>query len=86
MEAVFWQCVVLDEEQAIKKPGAKQTQAVKKLQARSRIALTGTPVENHLSDLWSIFDFTCPGLLGTDKVFSTFAKRLANAEHYGPLL
>lgn len=85
LEAVSWHVVVLDEAQAIKNPGAKQTRAVKKLQARSRIALTGTPVENRLSDLWSIFDFTYPGLLGTAKVFSTFAKRLAKAEHYGPL-
>jgi len=85
LEAVSWHVVVLDEAQAIKNPGAKQTRAVKKLQARSRIALTGTPVENRLSDLWSIFDFTYPGLLGTDKVFSSFAKRLAKAEHYGPL-
>ncbi|MEO8849378.1 MAG: DEAD/DEAH box helicase, partial [Casimicrobiaceae bacterium] len=83
--AMSWQIVVLDEAQAIKNPGAKQTRAVKKLEARSRIALTGTPVENRLSDLWSIFDFTCPGLLGTGKVFSSFAKRLADAGHYGPL-
>jgi non-specific serine/threonine protein kinase len=76
---------VLDEAQAIKNPGTKQTRQVKKLIAQSRIALTGTPVENRLSDLWSIFDFTHPGLLGSDKVFSKFAKRLAAAEHFGPL-
>jgi superfamily II DNA or RNA helicase len=80
-----WRVAVLDEAQAIKNPGAKQTRQVKKLNAQSRIALTGTPVENRLSDLWSIFDFTHPGLLGTEKVFSTFAKRLAKAEHFGPL-
>ena len=85
LQAMPWRLAVLDEAQAIKNPGAKQTREVKKLTAQSRIALTGTPVENRLSDLWSIFDFTHPGLLGTQKVFSTFTKRLASAEHFGPL-
>ncbi len=85
LESVQWRLAVIDEAQAIKNPGAKQTRQVKKLKADTRIALTGTPVENRLSDLWSIFDFTHPGLLGSDKVFSTFAKRLAKAEHFGPL-
>jgi superfamily II DNA or RNA helicase len=85
LETIHWQVAVLDEAQAIKNPGAKQTRQVKKLIAQSRIALTGTPVENRLSDLWSIFDFTNPGLLGSDKVFAKFAKRLAAAEHFGPL-
>ena len=85
LETMHWQIAVLDEAQAIKNPGAKQTRQVKKLIAQSRIALTGTPVENRLSDLWSIFDFTHPGLLGTDKVFAKFAKRLAATEHFGPL-
>ncbi len=85
LETMHWQIAVLDEAQAIKNPGTKQTRQVKKLIAASRIALTGTPVENRLSDLWSIFDFTHPGLLGTDKVFAKFSKRLAAAEHFGPL-
>ena len=85
LETLPWRLAVLDEAQAIKNPGAKQTRLAKKLDARSRIALTGTPVENRLSDLWSIFDFTHPGLLGTDKAFTTFAKRLTNAEHFRPL-
>lgn len=80
-----WRLAVIDEAQAIKNPGAKQTRQVKKLQADARIALTGTPVENRLSDLWSIFDFTHPGLLGSDKVFASFGKRLAEAGHFGPL-
>jgi non-specific serine/threonine protein kinase len=80
-----WRLAVLDEAQAIKNPGAKQTRQVKKLNAQSRIALTGTPVENRLTDLWSIFDFTHPGLLGTEKVFTDFSKRLAQDEHFGPL-
>jgi non-specific serine/threonine protein kinase len=76
---------VLDEAQAIKNPGAKQTRAAKRLDAHSRIALTGTPVENRLSDLWSIFDFLNPGLLGSDKAFAAFAKRLAKSGHYASL-
>ncbi len=85
LQTLPWYVAVLDEAQAIKNPGAKQTRLVKQIDARSRIALTGTPVENRLADLWSIFDFTNPGLLGSDKVFTAFAKRLAKAEHYGPL-
>ena len=80
-----WHLAVLDEAQAIKNPGSKQTRQVKRLRAQSRIALTGTPVENRLSDLWSIFDFTHPGLLGTVKVFADFTKRLAEQQHFGPL-
>jgi len=71
-----WRLAILDEAQAIKNPGAGQTRAVKKLTASARLALTGTPVENRLGDLWSIFDFINPGLLGTAKEFTAFAKRL----------
>jgi non-specific serine/threonine protein kinase len=71
-----WGVAVLDEAQAIKNPDAKQTRAVKKLHARMRLALTGTPVENRLSDLWSLFDFICPGLLGSAKQFRDTAKKL----------
>ncbi|MDR3632549.1 MAG: DEAD/DEAH box helicase [Isosphaeraceae bacterium] len=74
-----WRLVILDEAQAIKNSGTKQTLAVKKLTAGSRIAMTGTPVENRLSDLWSLFDFLNPGLLGTAKQFSAFVKQLQNA-------
>ena len=56
--------VILDEAQAIKNPGTKQTRAVKKICSANRIIMTGTPVENKLSDLWSLFDFINPGLLG----------------------
>jgi SNF2 family DNA or RNA helicase len=80
-----WRLAIVDEAQAIKNPGAKQTRQLKNLNAQSRIALTGTPVENRLTDLWSIFDFTNPGLLGTEKVFANFSKRLAQNEHFGPL-
>ena len=60
-----WRLVIIDEAQAIKNPGAKQTKAVKALKGDGRIALTGTPIENRLGDLWSIFDFINPGLLGS---------------------
>ena len=70
--------MVLDEAQAIKNPAAKQTKAVKKLKADGRIALTGTPIENRLGDLWSIFDFINPGLLGSSQQFSAFVKRLGD--------
>ena len=76
-----WYVVVLDEAQAIKNPGARQTRAVKQLDARARLALTGTPVENRLGDLWSIFDFINPGLLGSGKEFSSFVKRLSERPH-----
>ena len=71
-----WDMLILDEAQAIKNPGTKQTKAVKQIKARSKIALTGTPVENRLSDLWSIFDFLNKGLLGTAKEFTGFTKKL----------
>ncbi len=82
-----WRLVVLDEAQAIKNPDAKQTRAAKKLNAQARFALTGTPVENRLSDLWSIFDFLNPGLLGSSKEFANMVKQLANKPHnpYAPL-
>ncbi len=73
-----WNYVILDEAQAIKNPGTKQTRAVKKIPAANRIAMTGTPVENRLSDLWSLFDFVNPGLLGTSKEFAAFSKGLAD--------
>lgn len=84
---IKWHLAVLDEAQAIKNPAARQTRAVKQLDARARIALTGTPVENRLGDLWSIFDFINPGLLGSDKEFARFIKRLEARAHnpYGPL-
>jgi SNF2 domain-containing protein/SNF2 helicase protein/helicase-like protein len=82
-----WRLAILDEAQAIKTPGASQTRAAKQIDARARIALSGTPVENRLGDLWSIFDFINPGLLGSGKAFSAFVKRLSSEPHnaYGPL-
>ena len=71
LSEVHWQHVVLDEAQNIKNPAAKQTQAIKKLKAAHRIALTGTPVENRLSELWSIMDFLNPGYLKSAQHFRT---------------
>jgi SNF2-related domain/SNF2 Helicase protein/Helicase conserved C-terminal domain len=85
---VPWSLAILDEAQAIKNASSAQTKAVKKIPAPGRIVLTGTPVENHLGDLWSIFDFCCPGLLGTATEFKKYVKRLndmQDAQAYGSL-
>lgn len=76
IQAVNWDCVVLDEAQAIKNPGTKQTREIKKLHARMRILMTGTPIENDLTNLWSLFDFLNKGLLGTSKEFHEYVKGL----------
>lgn len=78
-----WHLVVLDEAQAIKNPGTIQAKTVKELQAHARIALTGTPVENRPGDLWSLFDFLNPGLLGSATQFAETLKRLGT--NYAPL-
>jgi len=67
--ALHWRRIVLDEAQNIKNPKAAQTKALLKLEADSRLALTGTPVENRLMDLWSIFNFLNPGYLGKQAQF-----------------
>jgi superfamily II DNA or RNA helicase len=84
---VEWTLVVLDEAQAIKNPAAKQARAVKRLRSRARVALTGTPIENRLGDLWSLFDFLNPGLLGNARAFTRVTRELAAGgdRHYGPL-
>ena len=69
-----WNIAILDEAQAIKNPAARQTRAVKELRSAHRIALTGTPIENRLGDLWSLFDFLNPGLLGSARRFGEFIK------------
>jgi SNF2 family DNA or RNA helicase len=74
LQSVDWLGVILDEAQNIKNPAAKQTQAVNQLKADFRLALTGTPVENRLSELWSIMQFLNPGYLGAQQSFrSQFA-------------
>ena len=86
MKEYAWRHVILDEAQAIKNPGAKQTKAVKAMPSKWRLALTGTPVENRLGDLWSIFDFLNPGLLGSAKAFNGLCKSMAKSKQgYAPL-
>jgi non-specific serine/threonine protein kinase len=88
LEKPRWPLIVLDEAQAIKNAGSTQTRAVKKLQGGCRLVLTGTPVENHLGDLWSLFDFCSPGLLGSATQFKQYVKRLnqrQDAEAFGAL-
>ncbi|MHB1794474.1 MAG: DEAD/DEAH box helicase [Acidobacteriaceae bacterium] len=82
-----WKLAILDEAQAIKNSGIRQTRAAKELRAEGRIALTGTPIENRLSDLWSLFDFLNPGLLGNAKAFAGFVKQreAGQKSSYGPL-
>ena len=80
-----WDLLILDEAQAIKTPGTKQTKAVKSIPSRHHIAMTGTPVENRLSDLWSIFDFLNAGLLGTPKEFSSYAAKIQSTGSYARL-
>ncbi len=74
LAAVRWDGVVLDEAQNVKNASTKQAQAARGLRAHYRLALTGTPIENTLSDLWSIFAFVHPGYLGSQ---ATFRRRLA---------
>ena len=87
LQEVAWQTLILDEAQAIKNPSTSQTKAVKKIPSSSRVAMTGTPVENRLGDLWSLFDFLNPGLLGSPAVFKTFLKEMQARPHnkFAPL-
>lgn len=81
LQGVTWQGLVLDEAQNIKNPDAKQSKTIKNINASFKIALTGTPVENRLSELWSIMDFLNPGYLG-QRLF--FQRRFAiPIEKYG---
>ncbi|MEZ4769240.1 MAG: DEAD/DEAH box helicase [Caldilineales bacterium] len=80
MLTIDWGDVILDEAQNIKNPGAKQTQTIRKLPAEYRIALTGTPVENRLNELWSIMHFLNPGYLGSQRDFQRqFARPIEKA-------
>ena len=82
-----WRLVIADEAQNIKNPSTRQARILKKLRAEARIALTGTPIENRLSDLWSLFDFINSGLLGSAKDFKTVVGNLEKRpeDQYGPL-
>ncbi len=77
LKSIKWDKIILDEAQAIKNPLSKQTKNIKALSASGKIALTGTPVENDLSNLWSLFDFLDKGLLGSSAEFKKFTKTLS---------
>ena len=76
LQEIQWDCVILDEAQAIKNAGTKQTREIKKLSSRMRVVMTGTPIENELMNLWSLFDFLNKGLLGSAKEFHDYCKEL----------
>lgn len=86
LEKINWDVLILDEAQAIKNPATKQTRQIKKLKSKAKVAMTGTPVENDLTNLWSLFDFLNKGLLGSSKEFHEFAKGLSqNPQGYAKL-
>jgi non-specific serine/threonine protein kinase len=80
---ITWDLLCVDEAQGLKNHGAKQTKAVNSIPAKSKVAMTGTPIENRLGDLWSLFDFLDKGLLGSQAEFKDLAASLEkNAEGY----
>ncbi|MDR2368675.1 MAG: DEAD/DEAH box helicase [Deltaproteobacteria bacterium] len=79
-QETHWNMVILDEAQAIKNPHSGQSQAVRNIKAKARLVLTGTPIENRLMDLWSLFDFLNPGLLGSLTRFNSIVSNLAQSE------
>lgn len=84
---VDWKLVVLDEAQNIKNPSSERTKFVKKIPRRSSIAVTGTPFENHLSDIWSLADFVIPGLFGSQTEFnSLITDDVEGADKVEPML
>lgn len=83
LQRVEFAAVIADEAQAIKNAASTRSRALRALKSPRRIALTGTPIENSMGDLWSIFDFINPGLLGKHTQFRTFVRALDN--HYAPL-
>jgi SNF2 family DNA or RNA helicase len=83
---VRWQGVILDEAQNIKNPDTRQARAARSLRAEWRIALTGTPIENHIGDLWSIMEFLMPGALGGRKHFADrYVKPVSAAQDAGAM-
>jgi SNF2 family DNA or RNA helicase len=87
LSKVRWNVVALDEAQNIRNPQAQRTQAVKRLPRRVSVAVTGTPVENRLEDLWSLADFALPGLLGDISSFrGSFDDNVYDAERLAPVV
>lgn len=86
LENITWDALILDEAQAIKNPITKQTRQIKKLKSHTKIAMTGTPIENDLTNLWSLFDFLNKGLLGSSAEFRDYCKGLTqHPEGYAKL-
>ena len=83
LEKVEWSTVVLDEAQAIKNPASETAQQLRRLDARCRVTLTGTPIENGLGDLWAIMDFCNPGLLGARNRFIAEMSRVSKNPEAG---
>ncbi len=75
LNRVKWNYMILDEAQAIKNSLTQRSRAAKQLSADFRLITTGTPIENHLGELWSLFDFLMPGFLGTQRGFEAFFRR-----------
>jgi superfamily II DNA or RNA helicase len=80
LEHISWDKVVLDEAQAIKNPASDTAQQLRRIEARTRVALTGTPIENGLGDLWAIMDYTNPGLVGARAPFVAQLSQNGNAK------
>jgi SNF2 family DNA or RNA helicase len=79
-----YHAIILDEAQVIKNPRSQAAQALQRLEARHRFALSGTPMENHLDELWSVYHFVLPGLLGDHKTFQTALRRPIEKGHSAP--
>ena len=86
LAAIAWDRLLLDEAQDIKNPNTKRARALRRLPARRRLAMTGTPIENRLSELWALMDIVNPGLLGSREWFErTFARPIETHSHDGAL-
>jgi SNF2 family DNA or RNA helicase len=78
LKDIRFDCAILDESQAIKNAHSQRAKASRLLRASHRLAMTGTPVENHLGELWSLLEFLNPGMLGTAKVFQNISKSVSD--------
>ncbi len=86
LAAIAWDRLLLDEAQDVKNPNTKRARALRRLPARRRLAMTGTPIENRLSELWALMDIVNPGLLGSREWFErAFARPIETHSHDGAL-
>lgn len=87
LSLVDWDMVVLDEAQFIKNPNSQRTRAIKSITRQTSIAVTGTPFENHMTDIWSLYDFCMPGFLGTVNMFTArYADNEESASELGRVI